>query len=280
MAREMAASNAADTGTMSEASLSRLPPAILNIIATKLNKQGLASMRAMCRGLRDGSSFEFYQRYTTSEVELLTHGNHLRCSTVVVRSQDLPKARAAMAQALVLHKHVVIHENDAGKGKDPRTFMSNPNDFTLLQQTKYKLWDESSLTQPVFERLATLSPQTAVLSKLVILNAYLDGDTVIKVLETHGQTLRFVSFDSVALTNFVECIRALHHTEAQVLELRSLKVCGEVEGGPMSWKDAAFCGLRYLAYLKWNMSPCVIVDGIYCERNVLTRARVRKWKGG
>ena len=59
----MKAKERVNSGTV----LHRLPNELLGMIATQTDNKGLASMRATCRELRDGSAFEFFKRHTIVE---------------------------------------------------------------------------------------------------------------------------------------------------------------------------------------------------------------------
>lgn len=55
---------------LSGTALHKLPAELLGIIATHTDNNGLKSMRATCRELRDGSASEFFRRYTSLKIRL------------------------------------------------------------------------------------------------------------------------------------------------------------------------------------------------------------------
>ena len=217
--------------SQSEASLPKLPVEVLEMIATKLSDSGLGSMRATCRDLYNGSTYEFAERHTFSKVEILaTRGttgiSGMRKLTVTLRSPKLVKAQAGMAEILVLHDPLYTDENHPGKTLVSNTVTSNPDAWTFLQQKKYRQWHGYALAPLIFERIADLPPQTTNLRRLIIDGAHLDGDAMIEILETHKHSLRVVALRKVILTRIIDCVRALCRTETRRFEFEKLVTRG------------------------------------------------------
>lgn len=84
--------------------LHKLPAEVLGIIATRADDKWLASLRATCREIRDGSAFEFLRRYTSLNVRLTgTLSGHFSNHYLAVdtKSPDVITVQA-MAQSLIL----------------------------------------------------------------------------------------------------------------------------------------------------------------------------------
>ena len=87
---------------LSGALLHKLPAEVLGIIATKMDNPGLASMRATCRELRDGSAFEFFQRYSSLDLRLYASERHNYLSLFVVSESPNVVMAQALTQDLIL----------------------------------------------------------------------------------------------------------------------------------------------------------------------------------
>lgn len=82
--------------------LHKLPAEVLEIIATQTEDGGLASMRATCRELRDGSAFEFFRRHSSFEVRVYaSERDDCVCLVVTSDSPNLAMAQT-MTQSLIL----------------------------------------------------------------------------------------------------------------------------------------------------------------------------------
>lgn len=212
--------------SQSEASLPSLPVEILETIATEVDNDGLKSMRATCRALCNGSTKEFDQRHTSSEIEIVVTREtpNMRKVIVTLRSPDLVKAQPAMAELLVLHDPLYVEDDSKGTIKPSHTITLNPDAFTLQQVKNYRQWHGYVLAPLIFGRIADLPPQATRLRRLVIENALLEGDALIEILETHKHHLRCVTLRKVIIMDPIGFARALCRTETRRLEVEDLKI--------------------------------------------------------
>lgn len=212
--------------SQSGASLPSLPVEILEMIATEVDNDGLKSIRATCRALCNGSTKEFDQRHTYSEVEIIVTHDHpnMRKLIVTLRSPDLVKTQAVMAELLALHDPLYVEDDSKGTIRASHAITSNPDAFTLQQVKNYRQWHGYALAPLIFERIADLPPQATRLRRLVIENALLEGNALIEILETHKHHLRHATLRKVIITDVVGCARALCRTETRRLEVEDLKI--------------------------------------------------------
>jgi hypothetical protein len=228
--RSMKAKERIASGTV----LHKLPTELLGIIATQTDKKGLASMRATCRELRDGSASEFFRRYTSLYIHL--GGNerfdvlHLK---VAIKTPDVVMAQA-MTQSLILpiarnylsvsprnrmplRKHVPHSVAEIV----PDTPL---DDFEIVQRSIVAPYKGSGVAQLLLKRIIALPPRTLPIRRLVLEDLAVDGDYVINLFETHGRHLQDVDLRNVVLTKAVECMVALSRTEVQKTWLDNLRV--------------------------------------------------------
>jgi len=230
---------------MSEASLSELPAEILNIVAINLNNRGLQSMRGTCRKLCAGSAFEFHQRFTSSEVEILStrypiHSHHdIKRLTVLLASPNLAKAQITMAHVVDLHNAVKANKagdlenaglNASGKDKQLRIIATDPSDFTFVQKKVYTQQAGSKLVPLILERIAVLPPLETNLRRLVIEGAEVDGGALIEIFEAHKHQLRRLNLRKVTFKRFMDCVKAMRSSEIRHLEMHDLAIIDNLGG--------------------------------------------------
>jgi hypothetical protein len=268
---------------MSQASLPRMATEILGMIASKLDDHGLASMRVTCRDLLQGSTYEFAQRHTSSRIEILCtrDSDSMRKLTVTLRSSNLIKARATMAEILELHDPkytedsvspwLWVKSTVAKKFIPSHTVTSNPDAFTLLQVKNYRQNHGFCLAPLIFGRIAFLLPaQTTNLRRLVIDNARMDGDALIDVFETHKHQLRHMTLRQVTITKFIKCFQALCRTEAQRFEVDRLATRDDLGRGSYRYfsrvHDAFPYFLRTMSEPDWKERLPIDYDTFIYER--------------
>lgn len=216
--------------------LHKLPAEVLDIIATHADNKGLASLRATCHELRDGSAFEFFRRYISLNVQLTgTLSGHFRCHYLRVDTKTPEVITAqAMTQSLILPESYTpfwaTPQNEKILRK--RVFESDlsidisrlvNSDFELKQASCFPHDIKSDVTTPFLKRLAAQAPQTVKLRILDLNHVDVDGDDLIKLLEAQQQNLADVCLHDVALTKADECMAALTRTEARQISLTDVR---------------------------------------------------------
>ena len=216
--------------------LHKLPAEVLDIIASYTDDKGLASLRATCCEVRDGSAFELFRRYTSLNVRLTGtlsghfNGHYLAIDT---KSPDVVTAQA-MAQGLILPESYTSFwatpQNEKILRK--RVFESDVsidisdlfnNDFELKQTSCFPDDMESGVTAPFLKRMAALAPQTLKLRILDLIHVDVDGDDLINLLERQQQNLQEVRLRNIVLTKGAECMAALSCTKAWQITLEDVR---------------------------------------------------------
>ena len=216
--------------------LHKLPAEVLDIVATHTDDKALASLRATCRELRDGSAFEFLRRYTSLNVRLTgTLSGHFRGYYLAVdtKSPDVVTAQA-MTESLILPESYTTFwatpQNEKILRK--RVFESDVSidishlvnsDFELKQASCFPHDMESGVTAPFLKRMAALAPQRVKLRILDLNHVDVDGDDLIKLLEAQQQNLADLHLQDVALTKAAECMAALSRTGALHVSLINVR---------------------------------------------------------
>jgi len=217
--------------------LHKLPAEALDIIATYTDNAGLASMRATSRELHDGSAFEFFRRYTSLEVWVegiqsdRVSGPYLAVGT---KSPDVLMAQD-MTRSLLFSKSFATLSMSPQNEKTLRKRVSKRiasiligslhQDNFMFSQTSYLSSSTGSDGTPlVLKRISALVPQTFRIRKIFLVDLDVNGDDLIKLLETHQRNLQEVKLRKVVLTKVSECIPALSRTEAQSIWLEDIKV--------------------------------------------------------
>lgn len=220
---------------LSGTALHKLPAELLGIIATHTYNNGLKSMRATCRELRDGSASEFFRRYTSLEIRLSgSEQFDVLYMEFEIKTPDVVMAQA-MTKSLMLseasHSLVVSARN----GKPLRdqvpthvariyTHASDIGDFELRQRTVVKLSQKPGVPALLLKRIANIVPQTLKLRNLDLSELDVDGDDPINVFEAHQHNLQYVNLREVVLTKAADCMEALGCIEARKVILENIKV--------------------------------------------------------
>lgn len=220
---------------LSGTALHKLPAELLGIIATHTDNNGLKSMRATCRELRDGSASEFFRRYTSLEIRLSgSEQFDVLYMEFEIKTPDVVMAQA-MTKSLMLpeasHSLVVSARN----GKPLRdqvpthvariyTHASDIGDFELRQRTVVKLSQKPGVPALLLKRIANIVPQTLKLRNLDLSELDVDGDDPINVFEAHQHNLQYVNLREVVLTKAADCMEALGRVQAHDVHLEDIKV--------------------------------------------------------
>lgn len=221
--------------------LHKLSAELLGIIATHADNKALASMRAACRELRDGSAFEFFRRYTSLDIRLSSRENPgFLCLEVVTKTPDVVMAQA-MTRSLILPKSsnsllVSLRNRTLLRDRVPKRVAIYPgewfnglyrrpllDDFWIKQTTLIKPSKTSGITPMLIKRIAALVPQTLQLRILFLEELDVDGDDLINLLQTHQDNLQVVRLWSVVLTKAHECMVALGRLNPEYFEFDNVK---------------------------------------------------------
>jgi hypothetical protein len=187
--------------SQSEACLPKLPVEILEMITTKLDNYGLKSIRATCRHLYIGSTYEFAERHTSSNVGIITAngGTVMRKLTITLRSPNPAKAQTTMTELLALQDPLHADEKQPERTVVSNTVTFNPGAWEFLQQKNYRQNHGHTLAALIFKRIAVLPPQTTNLRRLLAEGADLNGDDLLKAPppprdspQSHSHKIRYL----------------------------------------------------------------------------------------
>lgn len=218
-----------DTKTTMQTSqyLQMLPAELIGMLSEELDDEDLLAMRSTCRELRDGSAFEFCQRYLDF-VEISGSRDSVRQLIAILTSLNLPHAQQTVKKRVVsadLLRSSKEYENPA----DLEVIMSSPistADQQIVKQKSYEEPDAADVarllrampnmttiklvgdmnvleplrgaeTAPIF--FACMAQLASQVRRLDLFAVELDGDVLAAMLEAHRSALLIVNFNEVTL---------------------------------------------------------------------------------
>jgi hypothetical protein len=220
---------------LSGTALHQLPAELLGIIATHTENNGLKSMRATCRELRDGSASEFFRRYTSLKIRLSgSEEIDILYMEVETKTPDVAMAQAVTQSLMVPEASnsldVSLRNGNPLRDRVPThvariyTDAAEIGDFELRQRTFTLPSEKPGVSALLLRRIVALVPQTLTLRDLDLSELEVDGDDLINVFEAHQHSLQYVDLREVVLTKAPECLEALGCIEARKIILENIKV--------------------------------------------------------
>jgi hypothetical protein len=227
-----------------------LPPELIDMVAQALDKPAdLLSFRATCLDLRNGSALAFCRRFF-DQVPVNTSGSRSSFQelTEMLQSPNLPQAQHF---ATILAVHVPYAEQGWGDASEMHKRLApSPADFKRLLAAMPNL-EEFVLRQclsphhspmvrpaPVLLRvLATPGVHLPRLRRLAVVNAHVDTDLLLNVLETHKHSLENVFLARVlptgrphGMTAWREILKAIHSNGVSSVKLYTMAY-KNIDGG-------------------------------------------------
>jgi len=219
-----------------------LPPELIDMVAQALDKPAdLLSFRATCLDLRNGSSMAFCRRFF-DKVPVNTSGTRSSFQELIetLQSPNLPQAQHF---ATILAVDVPYAERGWGDASEMHKRLApSPADVERLLAAMPNL-EEIVLTQslspfnslmvrpaPVlFRALSTPGPHLPRLRRLTVLDARVESDLLLDVLETHTHSLEHVALVRVrpggwsyGMTAWLQIFKILLSTNVSSVQLYAM----------------------------------------------------------
>lgn len=198
-----------------------LPPELIDMLAKKLNTRRLLSLRATCRKLRNESAHEFRRRYfkkveisgTRSSVldllDMFSSPNftqaHQTVKTLSIRAPVVEKGWPIDRKHL--RRHLAPDDQDAA-----RLLAALPNlrRVKLIEDNSYRRKVVVFASSASFIKgIAALGPASIPLCHLNLQGMRLDGNDLVRTLESNARTLRSVRFTEFVLVGSTAWPRVL-----------------------------------------------------------------------
>jgi hypothetical protein len=219
-----------------------LPPELIDMVAQALDKPAdLLSFRATCLDLRNGSALAFCRRFF-DKVPVNTSGTRSSFQELIETLQS-PNPPQAQHFATILAIHVPYMERGWGDASEMHKRLApSPADFERLLAAMPNL-EETVLTQssppytslmvrpaPVlFRVLSTPGAHLPRLRRLTVMDARVESDLLLDVLETHTHSLEHVSLVNVrptgwsyGMTAWLQIFKVLHSTNVSSVRLYAM----------------------------------------------------------
>jgi len=214
-----------------------LPAELLGMIAAMLDNKDLLAMRTTCRELRDGSAFEFCQRFLDF-VEISGTRGSVRQLVAILASPNLPHAQHSVKK-LVVSADLLRSSKEHRNPTDLVAIMCSPTppwEQNIIKQKQYeepdatevarmlrampklttfKLVGDMNVLEPLREAesapvfLTCLAQLPRQLRCLDLFAVKLEGGLLRNVLKAHRSALRIVYFNEITLDSVPEWRRVL-----------------------------------------------------------------------
>lgn len=210
---------------------------LLGVVAAMLDNKDLLVMRTTCRELRDGSAFEFCQRFLDF-VEISGTRDSVRQLIAIRASPNLPHAQHSVKK-LVVSADLLRSSKEHRHPTDLVAIMCSPTppwEQNIIKQKQYeepdatevshllrampklttfKLVGDMNVLEPLREAesapvfLTCLAQLPRQLRRLDLFAVKLEGGLLRNVLKAHRRALRIVYFNEITLDSVPEWRRVL-----------------------------------------------------------------------
>jgi hypothetical protein len=177
-----------------------IPAELIGMLAGMLDDKDLLATRTTCRELRNGTAFEFCQRYLDL-VEISGTSDSVLALIGLLSSPNLPHAQQTVRKLVVSAPSLrPLEDHQEPDSRDVTRLL-----LAMPKLTTVKLADDTNLAEsfrtarsaPFF--LASIAQLRSSMRRLDLFAVQLHGDLLADMLQTHSNDLHVVSFNLVTL---------------------------------------------------------------------------------